>query len=162
MRYRKYTLTPAQVHTHACWRIQKHLRLADHGRKCTADTLWTVLFYAASRIISLAAACAALRQAPSDTATHDALLATLPSYLQLQRRLNRALQGDLPHALRRRRQPLTIDLVYLRRTRFDLKISWPYALGFAYNSFCHGQRTGCSCRQLCCTAPRDHSKVSYF
>jgi len=113
MRYSKYTLTPAQVHTHACWTIQKHLRLPDHGRKCTADTLWTVLCYAASRVISLAAACAALRDAPSDTAAHDALLATLPPFAQRQRRLNRALQGDLPHALRRRRQPLAIDLTLI-------------------------------------------------
>lgn len=113
MRQRQYTLTPALVHAHASWRIQKHLGLADHGRKCTADTLWTILFYAASRIISLAAACAALRDAPSDTAAHDALLATLPSYVELQRRLNRALQGDLPHALRRRRQPLAIDLTLI-------------------------------------------------
>jgi Transposase DDE domain len=113
MRHPQYTLTPAHVHAHAAWRIQKHLRLADHGRKCTADTLWTVLCYAASRIISLAAACAALRDAPSDTAAHDALLATLPAHAELQRRLNRALQGDLPHALRRRRQPLAIDLTLL-------------------------------------------------
>jgi hypothetical protein len=72
--------------------------------------LWTVLFYAASRSTSLAAACATLRDAPSDTAAHDALLATLPKSAALQRRLNRALQGDRPHALRRRRQPFAIDL----------------------------------------------------
>jgi putative transposase len=113
MRQRQYTLTPAHVQTHTTYRLQKHLRLADHGRKCTANTLWTVLCYAASRIISLAAACAALRDAPSDTAAHDALLATLPPYAQLQRRLNRALQGDLPHTLRRRRQPLAVDLVLI-------------------------------------------------
>jgi hypothetical protein len=70
MRQRQYTLTPAHVQTHATYRLQKHLRLADHGPKCTADTRWTVLCYAASRIISLAAACAALRDAPSDTAAH--------------------------------------------------------------------------------------------
>lgn len=110
MRYPQYTLTPAHIHIHVRARLQKYLRLADHGRRCTADTLWTVLCYAASRIISLAAACAALRDAPSDTAAHDALLATLPNYAELQRRLNRALQGDLPHALRRRRQPMAIDL----------------------------------------------------
>lgn len=113
MRQRQYTLTPAHVHTHVHARLQKYLRLADHGPRCRADTLWAVLCYAASRLISLAAACAALRDAPSDTAAHDALLATLPDYAQLQRRLNRALQGDLPHALRRRRQPLAIDLVLI-------------------------------------------------
>jgi putative transposase len=72
--------------------------------------LWTVLFYAACRMASLAAACKALLRAPSDTAVHDALIATLPPTHELQRRVNRALQGDLPKALRRRRQPLAIDL----------------------------------------------------
>jgi putative transposase len=72
--------------------------------------LWTVLCYAACRISSLAAACASLRRAPSDTAVHDALLATLPEPHELQRRVNRALQGDLPKPLRRRRQPLAIEL----------------------------------------------------
>jgi hypothetical protein len=105
-----YTLTPAAVRAHAQILCQKHLRLQDHGPKCTAGMLWTILFYAASRLSSLAAACTALRKAPSDTAVHDALLATLPQTRELQRRVNRALQGDLPKALRRRRQPLAIDL----------------------------------------------------
>jgi putative transposase len=61
-------------------------------------------------MVSLAAACTTLRKAPSDSAVHDALLATLPETHELQRRVNRALQGDLPKALRRRRQPLAIDL----------------------------------------------------
>jgi hypothetical protein len=111
MRPPQYTLTPRDVQAHAAGLLGKHLRLKDHGPKCRAYVLWTLLFYAASRMISLAAACASLRDAPSDTAAHDALLATLPDFAQLQRRLNRALQGDLPHALRRRRQPLAVDLV---------------------------------------------------
>jgi hypothetical protein len=110
MRTNHYTLTPAAVCAHAEWLCQKHLRLADHGPQCTASVLWTVLFWAAARIASLAAACKALRDAPGDTAVHDALLATLPETHELQRRVNRALQGDLPKALRRRRQPLAIDL----------------------------------------------------
>jgi hypothetical protein len=40
---------------------------------------------------------------------HAALMATLPEIHELQRRLHRALQGDLPQALRRRRQPLALD-----------------------------------------------------
>jgi putative transposase len=72
--------------------------------------LWTILLYAASRICSLAAACASLLTAPSDSAVHNALAATLPGFAELQRRVNRALQGDLPRCLRRRRQPLAIDL----------------------------------------------------
>ena len=110
MRRCHYTLTPAAVRAHAQTLCQKHLRLRDHGPKCTAGILWAVLFYAAARITSLAAACAALRDAPCDSAARNALLATLPQTAELQRRLNRALQGELPKALRRRRQPLAIDL----------------------------------------------------
>ena len=110
MRQSHYTVTPAAVRAHAQLLCQKHLRLQDHGRKCTAGMLWAVLCYAACRITSIAAACRALERAPSDTAVHDALLATLPQIQELQRRVNRALQGDLPRALRRRRQPVAIDL----------------------------------------------------
>jgi putative transposase len=110
MRHSHYTLTPAHVRLHAHTLCQQHLRLADHGPKCTAAMLWTVLFYAACRMTSLAAACASLLGAPSDSAVHDALLATLPDTHELQRRVNRALRGDLPRCLRRRRQPLAIDI----------------------------------------------------
>ena len=110
MRHSHSTVTPAAVRAHAQHLCQQHLRLQDHGPKCTAGRLWTVLFYAASRISSIAAACTALLRAPSDTAVHDALVATLPETRELQRRVNRALQGDLPRCLRRRRQPLAIDL----------------------------------------------------
>src|SRR3982751_6517572 len=98
MRQSHYTLTPAHVRAHAQTLLQKHLRLADHGPKCTAGRLWAVLLWDASPLRSLA------------PAAHDALLATLPELAELQRRVNRALQGDLPRCLRRRRQPLAIDL----------------------------------------------------
>jgi Transposase DDE domain len=113
MRRPQYTITSRAVHDHAAQLCQRHLRLQDHGSKCTAHTLLTLLFYAAARLASLAAVCAALSKAPSDTAVRTALLATLPALHELQRRLNRALQGDLPRALRRRRQPLAIDLTLL-------------------------------------------------
>jgi hypothetical protein len=113
MRTPQSTITPATVQAHAQGLLQKHLRLKDHGPKCKAGILWSILMYAAARLVSLAAACAALRNAPSDTAVHDALLAGLPDYAELQRRLNRALQGDLPNALRRKRQPLAIDLILI-------------------------------------------------
>jgi Transposase DDE domain len=106
----QYTVTARDVQNHAAYLCQKHLRLRDHGRKCTVGVLLSVLFYAAARICSLAAACKNLVEAPSYQAAHDALLATLPPLNELQRRLNRALQGDLPKALRRRRQPIAIDL----------------------------------------------------
>jgi hypothetical protein len=113
MGHPQYTISPKAIHHHAAQLCQKHLRLRGHGPRCTALNLLTVLFYAAARIISRAAACAALRDAPSDSAAHAALMATLPDIHELQRRLNRALQGDLPKALRRRRQPLAIDLVLI-------------------------------------------------
>ena len=110
MRTPQHTVTPQDIQAHTASLCQRHLRLRDHGPKCTAGTLLTVLCYAAARLSSLAAACKALVAAPSYQAAHDALLATLPDSHELQRRLNRALQGDLPKALRRRRQPLAIDL----------------------------------------------------
>ena len=113
MRPKNSTLTARQVHRCAASVLQDHLKLPDHGPKCRAGILWTVLLYAAARLVSLAAACAALRDAPSDTAVHDALLAGLPQFAELQQRLNRALRGDLPNALRRKRQPLAIDLILI-------------------------------------------------
>src|SRR5262249_32523886 len=65
MRQSHYTLTPAAVRAHAQLLCQRHLRLRDHGPKCTAGVLWALLFYAAARICSLAAACRSLRDAPS-------------------------------------------------------------------------------------------------
>ena len=87
MRPRQYTITRRTVHLYAEYLCQRYIRLKDHGPKCTASALWAVLFWAAARISSLAAACATLRAAPSDTAAHDALLATLPTIAELQRRL---------------------------------------------------------------------------
>ena len=113
MRTHYSTLTPSDIQVHAQQLLQKHLCLKDHGPKCRAGRLWTVLLYAAARICSLAAACAALADAPSDSAVHDALLAGLPAFAELQRRLNRALQGQLPHAVRRRRQPMALDLTLI-------------------------------------------------
>jgi putative transposase len=113
MRRPQYTLTAKALHDHAAHLCQRYLQLRDHGPKCNAHTLLLILFYAAARLTSLAAACAALRQAPSDQAVRDALRATLPPLFDLQGLLNRALTADLPKALCRRRQPLAIDLTLL-------------------------------------------------
>jgi hypothetical protein len=113
MRQDQYTITPRDIHRHAAQLCQRQLRFHDHGPKCTAFNLLLVLFYAAARLLSRAAACASLRDAPSDSAMHAALMATLPEIHELQRRLNRALQGDLSKALRQRRQPLACDLILI-------------------------------------------------
>jgi len=113
MRHHQYTITAKAIHEHAARLLQRHLHLRDHGPKCTAQTMLLVLFYAAARLVSLAAACASLCRAPSDQAVRDALKATLPPLFDLQRRLNRALTADLPPALRRRPPPVAIDLTLL-------------------------------------------------
>jgi hypothetical protein len=113
MRSCHYTITSRQVHDVARQRLQDALRLRDHGPKCTASVLLTLLFWAAARISSIAAACAALRDAPSDQAVRDALLATLPDRAALQRRLNRALAGGLPKVFYRQAQEVAFDLVLL-------------------------------------------------
>src|ERR1700722_15051780 len=90
MRTRQYTLTSRDVQAHTANLCQQHLRLRDHGPRCTAGMLLTLLCYAAARIGSLSAACKALVDAPTYTAVHTALLATLPPFAELQRRVNRA------------------------------------------------------------------------
>jgi putative transposase len=113
MRRYQSTLTPAAVHRLALSRVQPHLRLADHGPRCTARAVLSVLLWAAARVTSLAAACRALRRAPSDQAARNALFATLPAFAELARRLNRALAGGLPAAVTRRPRPVAIDLTLI-------------------------------------------------
>src|SRR5712691_11371637 len=110
MRSCHYTIASRQVHACAFARLQGALRLRDHGPTCTVPVLLAVLFWAAARMTSLAAACAALIDAPSDQAVRDALLATLPAFAQLQACLNRALAGGLPKVLRGRSQYVAIDV----------------------------------------------------
>ena len=113
MRPQHFTLTARRVHRCAAAVIQDHLQLPDHGPKCRAGPLMTLLFYAAARLTSLSDACQSLRDAPSDEAARLALFATLPDFAELQHRLNAALAGNLPRALRRRPQRLAADLVLI-------------------------------------------------
>jgi len=110
MRKAYYTVSRNDVQLHAEHLIQQHLCLPDFSKKCRANTLLHVLLAAAARLTSLFAACVYLKNAPSAETIRKALLATLPDYAELQRRVNRALAGDLPKALRRKKQRLAIDL----------------------------------------------------
>jgi hypothetical protein len=101
------------VHRLAAEHLQSHLQFRDYKRKTSAHTLWALLLAAAARITSLSDACPRLRDAPSDETARKALLATLPDYATLQRRLNAALAGYLPRALRKRPQRLAIDLTLI-------------------------------------------------
>src|SRR3954453_14713669 len=113
MRPKNSTLTARQVHRCAAAILQDHLKLPDHGPKCRAGPLLPLLFYPDARITSLSDACNCLRDAPSDEAARLALIATLPDFAELQRRLNAALAGDLPRPLRRRPQRLAAALVLI-------------------------------------------------
>ena len=113
MRRKNFTLTAPQVHCCAAVVLQDHLKLGDHGPKCRASLLFTLLLYAAARITSLSDACKTLRDAPSDEAARLALIATLPDFAELQRRLNAALAGNLPRTLRRSPQRMAADLVLI-------------------------------------------------
>jgi hypothetical protein len=111
MRPKNLTLTAPQVYRCAASILQHHLKFRDHGPKCRASLLVTLLVYAAARITSLSDACKSLRDAPSDEAARLALIATLPDFAEVQRRLNAALAGNLPRPVRRRPQRLAADLV---------------------------------------------------
>src|ERR1700694_552840 len=110
MRKGHYTLTSKDVQEHAAHLVQKNLKLADYSKQCTSGVLLSIVFVAAARLTSVFAACQRLAKAPSGETARKALLATLPEYATLQKAVNRALVGDLPKALRRRRQHLAIDL----------------------------------------------------
>src|SRR3954462_12732184 len=102
-----------QVHRLAAEHLQAHLQFKDYKRKTSAQVLWSLLLAAAARITSLSDACGRLSDAPSDETARKALLATLPDYGALQRRLNAALAGHLPKALRKQLQRLAIDLTLI-------------------------------------------------
>lgn len=110
MRHHQYTLTAQGVQLHAAHLVQQHLKLTDYSKRCTASILLSVVFVAAARLISLFAAAQRLAQGPGGETIRQALLATLPEYTALQKAVNRALVGDLPKALRCRKQRLAIDL----------------------------------------------------
>jgi hypothetical protein len=115
MRSRKnqYTITCREVHDRASAVVQQHVQLRDYGYKCRTSVLLNILFFAASRIGSIFAACRNLADAPTQQTVFNALVATLPDYYELEKRLNAALVDGLPKALRRRGQILAIDLTLI-------------------------------------------------
>jgi hypothetical protein len=110
MRKAHYTVRNREVQEHAAGLLQKHLSLSDFSVKCTAQVVLHVLFTAAARLTSVVATCLYLRKAPCGETVRKALLSCLPEYAKLQIALNRALAGDLPKPLRKRKQRIAIDL----------------------------------------------------
>lgn len=105
----KASISSAEVHDYAAALVQRYLKVKDFGKRCSSSVIVTILFYAAARLTSISDACARLSGAPSDETFRQALQATLPPWSELQRRLNRALSGDLPRGLLKRSQRIAID-----------------------------------------------------
>ena len=106
----KASISSKEVHDYAASLVQRYVKVKGFGKRCSSSVIITILFYAAARLTSLTDACARLSGAPSDETFRQALLATLPSWAELQRRLNRALSADLPKSLRKRSQRIAIDI----------------------------------------------------
>lgn len=116
MRKRQSTLRDRDVQAHAAALLQRELRLKDFSRKTTVRLVVHVLFFAAATLSSVFAACQRLRNGVSDDTLRKALLAMLPEYAELQRRVNRALAATLPRALKKKRKNrlrLAIDLTLI-------------------------------------------------
>ena len=105
-----HTINSCDVHGWALgWLLQAQL-LKDHGWLCTAAVTWNILLRAASRTVSIFAACRDLAGAPSDQAVFNALSDGLPKTLKsLERRLNEALSAPLPRRLLRHSWRVAID-----------------------------------------------------
>lgn len=110
MRPMYHTLDAPSVYRHCTERLQRHLPLRPPGPHAHGPQ---ALLIAATRLTSLSAICRRLREAPSDETARRALLATLPDFDSLVRRLNDAPVERLPAAVRRRAQPVAIDLVLI-------------------------------------------------
>ncbi len=119
-----YILTKDEVHGYASHWLEKSLQLEYEGTKCTASTILQVLLIAASRMVSIFAACRDLADAPCDDTLRNALAASLPDISELERRLNLALVTKMPKALFRKSRRIAIDLTlipYHGQPMFDKK-----------------------------------------
>ena len=104
------TLGPKDIYRYAATVLQRHLQWSDYGSKCTVTTLFQLLFYAAAQLCSLCAACNRLRDAPSDQAVRDGLIALCPDAATLEAQWNRSFAEQLPPAVKHQRWRLAIDL----------------------------------------------------
>jgi putative transposase len=135
MRKSTNTLTPTQVYRYAVQACQPHLQL--RGTKTVAgEMLLTILFAAAARISSLSDTCRRLRGVPDEHVVAEALYETLPEYNRLRRRVQAALHGHLPKALRRRAQVVALDLTLLPFYGADAKTDPHVVRGKAKKGTC--------------------------
>ena len=99
MRSAQAMITPKEIYCYASAALQPYLDWQDRGPKCTVTTLLHILFYTAAQLCSLASACARLRDAPSDQAARDALVALCGDADRVERQLNESFAAQLPHAV---------------------------------------------------------------
>lgn len=91
------------------WLLQANL-LKDRGRIYSTAVVWSMVVRAASRMVSVNAACQDLANAPAGQTVLDALAVGLPKTRQvLERRLNDSLTMNLPRRMRRRKWQIAID-----------------------------------------------------
>lgn len=106
----EYTTTSRQVYSWCLESLLNAKLLKDHGWRCTATVVLSVVLRAAARSISVSAACRDMAKGPSDQAVMTAVQNGLPKTLSvLERRLNEALTGPIPRRLRRRSWQVAID-----------------------------------------------------
>lgn len=106
----KCSITSGQVHSWVLEALLQAKLIKDHGWLCTATVVLNIVLRAASRSISVAAACRDLANGPSDQAVMTALDDGLPKTVSvLERRLNDALTGPLSRRMRRRTWQVAID-----------------------------------------------------
>ena len=105
------TITSGDVYSWTREHLLQAKLVKDHGWLCTAATVLAIALRAASRSISIFAACCDLTKAPSGWGAMVALEEGLPKTLRvLERRLNEALTGPLPRRMRHRAWHVAIDL----------------------------------------------------
>lgn len=109
----EYIITKQEVHGVAEYWLGNALKLEYQGYKCNASMVVQILLLAASRVVSIFAACRDLADAPSDQTLRNALKATLPEVVELEKRLNQALCTELPSALFRKARKLAIDFTLI-------------------------------------------------
>ena len=120
----EYIITKSEVHAYAEDWLGTALRFEYQGYKCTGSVLLQILLIAAARVVSVFAACRSLADAPTDQTIRNALAATLPEMVELERRLNLALVRHMPKALQRKSRILAIDLTlipYHGEPAYDVK-----------------------------------------
>ena len=114
MRSRKYhTISKAELQSHAEVWLSTALRLEYQGYTCNTSILWKVLLFAAARLLSILAACEALAEAPSDQTIRNALVATLPEILVLEKRIQEALCNRIPKVVYRKQRQIAIDFTLI-------------------------------------------------